>query len=34
MQLKYVGTQSKPQNRDSSIDMQTGLTQELQNVSV
>ena len=31
-QLENVGTQSEPQNPETSKDMQTGLTQELQNV--
>ena len=33
-QLENVGTQSKQQNPESSKDMHTGLTQELQTVSV
>ena len=33
-QLKNVGTQSEPQNLETSKDMHTGLTQELQNVCV
>ena len=33
-QLENVGTQSEPQNPETSEDMHTGLTQELQNVCV